>query len=268
MKAWIMSDLHVDVCPRSHPMVFKSRPDHDLVIIAGDIREHMEKGVRWIADQGLNDKPVIYIAGNHEFYRNTVDRGLEKAREEAARHRNIHVLQDQYLDLGGVRFICATLWTDYMLFGLAHHWQAYNAAADIMNDHRLIRVARDGFRRWRTKDAAAAHAVSREFIEWTLAEPFDGPRVVVTHHAPSFKSVQDEYKKNILAAAYASNLEHLVDRADLWIHGHIHPASADYRIGNGRVISNPRGYAYEGQDRMFDPRYTVDLAELRQEAVA
>jgi Icc-related predicted phosphoesterase len=257
MKLWITSDLHVDVAPGL--ALPDPRPEHDVVVIAGDILEDMHKGVHWIASSGLNDKPVIYVAGNHEFYRQAIDKNRVKALNEADKHRNIHILQDSYIDVDGVRFIGSTLWTDYCLYGDAFAWQSYTAAQAGMNDHRLIRVAKNGFAKFRTKDAYNEHVASRRFIEAALSQPFDGARVVVTHHAPSAKSIDlERFAGDVLNGAYASNLDHLVDKADLWIHGHIHKVS-DYRIGDGRVICNPRGYEGLGELSGYDPSLTIDV---------
>ena len=40
----------------------------------------------------------------------------------------------------------------------------------------------------------------------------------------------------------------------LWVHGHTHD-SCDYRVGNTRVICNPRGY--ENENGAFDPGQAV-----------
>jgi hypothetical protein len=83
-------------------------------------------------------------------------------------------------------------------------------------------------------------------------------KVVVTHHAPSRKSIGPEYLGSALNSVFASNLDHLVDRADLWVHGHVHNR-CDYTIGDGRVACNPRGYAgmeWSG----FDPSLVVEVA--------
>ncbi len=48
-------------------------------------------------------------------------------------------------------------------------------------------------------------------------------------------------------------------KATLWVHGHLH-ASADYRLGDCRVVANPRGYVGIKEDREFDPALVVDLA--------
>jgi hypothetical protein len=39
----------------------------------------------------------------------------------------------------------------------------------------------------------------------------------------------------------------LVEKSDLWIHGHVHD-SADYGIGSTRVVSYPMGYPVQLPD--------------------
>ncbi len=71
--------------------------------------------------------------------------------------------------------------------------------------------------------------------------------------------MQPRYRDDLLTAAFASDLDDLVAKATLWVHGHLH-ASADYRLGDCRVVANPRGYVGIKEDRGFDPAFTVELA--------
>ncbi len=48
--------------------------------------------MKWIADQRLNVKPVIYVPGNHEYYGFDLESQRAEGLIEAAKHRNIHVL--------------------------------------------------------------------------------------------------------------------------------------------------------------------------------
>ena len=70
--------------------------------------------------------------------------------------------------------------------------------------------------------------------------PFDGRTVVVTHHGVAPLSIHPRYGDERVNAAFASDLRHMLDLADLWIHGHVHD-SFDYRVGDARIIANPRG---------------------------
>jgi len=253
MKLWLFSDLHLDVNAR-HPLAQPDpRPDHDAVVIAGDIQAGMADAVRWIADQGLNERPVIFVAGNHEFYGDDRLGGLLDGRNEAERHRNIHVLEQRSMAVGGVQFVGATLWTDYRLFGDADGAMAHAAVG--LNDHRMIR---HGGRLWAPRDAAAEHEVARVFIEEQLALPVCDKVVVVTHHAPSLKSAAPRWQNDLLTAAFGSDCERLAQRATLWVHGHMH-APADYRLGDCRVVCNPRGYVASGEAERFNPELVVDV---------
>jgi predicted phosphodiesterase len=233
------------------------RPAHDIVVIAGDIREQMSKSVRWIANNGFS-KPVIYVAGNHDFYRTARDSELEEAMAEAARYQNLFLLQDSHIDIGGVRFIGATLWTDYRLDGEDWREMAMHAAREMMNDHRLIRLASAGYRPWLPNDCAAEHETSVAYIKAMLDLPCELAKVVVTHHAPSKRSIGSEHIGSALNPAFASNLEHLVDLTDLWVHGHVHNR-CDYTIGDSRVVCNPRGYPTIGEWSGFDPSFVVEI---------
>jgi predicted phosphodiesterase len=262
MRFWVFSDLHIDVGPYELP---EPRPAHDAVLIAGDICAGMVRGVRWIASQGLNQRPVVYIGGNHEFYGTTRDGGLQAAREEAARHRNIHLLQDDEMRLGGLRILGATLWTDYKLNGEAEQPLDMQRAQLLMNDHRAIKLGRAGFRRWLPFDAWEEHKATRRWLDRSLPRRLRAgqvPVVVVTHHAPSPRSIAPQFAGSVLNPAFCSDLEPLLGRANLWVHGHSH-AFCDYRVGRARVVNNPRGYVgeKEREETGFDPALVVEVGE-------
>lgn len=105
-------------------------------------------------------------------------------------------------------------------------------------------------------DTHGFHIRDRNWLDGKFEEPFDGEAVVVTHMAPSMQSVPERYKKDPLSAAFASNLDALIERTrpGLWIHGHTHD-SFDYRIGRTRVMCNPYGY----YGRELNPDFREDL---------
>jgi Icc-related predicted phosphoesterase len=85
--------------------------------------------------------------------------------------------------------------------------------------------------------------------------------MVMTHHAPSFRSVAPQFRDDLLTAAYASARDDLIERFQpaLWAHGHTH-VSFDYRIGRTRVVCNPRGYVPDEVNAGFDPGLVIALA--------
>ena len=260
VKLWIVSDLHIELSKAWDLLPLAERPDFDVMIVAGDLTPRMERGVEWLRER-ITDRPVIYIAGNHEFYRCDIDRTREKAKE-ASLGTNIFVLENEAVILDGVRFVGATLWTDFCLFGAPEI--AMRAAATGMNDFRLIR--KDSYaRRLLPVDTVGRHIASRAFIETQLSRPFPGPTVVITHHAPYPASVKPGYERDILSAAYASDLRTVIAQyqPDVWIYGHTH-RSDDTQLGKTRLISNAKGYGPQIQGRpwenpAFDPFFAIEM---------
>ena len=270
MRIWPVSDLHEEFAKWAPP---EAVPDHDVVVVAGDLITRMRRGPARLHEMGLDERPVVYVGGNHEFYGTSRDRELEKAREAALAYPNIHILQDEEVVIQGTRFLGATLWSDYRLFGDDRQRETMGLAGNKiggMNDFQRIRMASKDYGRFRPEDAVVEHARTVAWLRARLEVPFDGPTVVVTHHAPSARSLPADFAEDPLSTAYASNLDDLVEAsgASLWLHGHIHEAR-DYSIGDTRVMSNPRGYVesvrygrrveVRAQDTGFDPGLVVDV---------
>jgi Icc-related predicted phosphoesterase len=245
----ILSDLHVDVGMVNLPQV-----EADVTVLAGDVRRG-KAALTWIRNN-LPERPVVYVLGNHEFYGGAVPRLIEDFRRLCA-GTNTHILENDTLIIDGVRFLGCTLWTDFRLFG--DPALAGREAAMVMNDYRFIRVS-PAFRRLTGRDTAGLHCRSRRWLTEQIDSVTTLPMVVVTHHAPSARSLHPEDAGKLIGAAYASNLDELIaaSRAKLWIHGHIHRRT-DYCIGTTRVISNPRGYSELGERAGFDPALVVHL---------
>jgi predicted phosphodiesterase len=76
---WIMSDLHLELTRGWDLPPPGARPAFDVMVVAGDLVTGMERGVRWLRER-VTDRPVLYVAGNHEPYGRDIARDLEKAR--------------------------------------------------------------------------------------------------------------------------------------------------------------------------------------------
>ena len=149
------------------------------------------------------------------------------------------------------------LWTDFALFGEADRFFAMQQARQRMTDFSIIQ---NHGQRFTPEDAVRQHMASRDWLTAMLAEPFANKTVVVTHHAPSSRSVHPKYASDLLTPAFASNLENLMDgdRTALWIHGHMHE-SFDYEIYDTRVACNPRGYTPNALNPDFRSDWVVDI---------
>lgn len=153
---------------------------------------------------------------------------------------NFHLLQNEEIIVRGVRFIGATLWTDFDLLGDVE--AAMQLAGESNVDYRLI--VHTGGEPLVPADTVALNRRSVDYLWRTATEPYDdGKTVVITHHAPSIKSVPPMFRRDLNEAAYASNLDELVAAADarVWVHG-AQPVPVDYMLGGTRVIANPRGF--------------------------
>lgn len=253
LRIWLFSDLHLEFADaRLQP------PDADVCICAGDIATNgIVPSLRWLTANVAPAMPVIFVAGNHEFYRASIVESLAEARAFAI-ESGIHFLEQDSISLSGITFWGATLWTDFALFGRPDIGMALAQAQ--MNDFKRIKYSKQPYRRFRALDVLRSHRDGRSRLQETLSAPRSGKTIVVTHHAPSPESLSPAFRDDHLSAAYASDLRELVveHQPYLWIHGHIHQA-VDYRIGNTRVISNPRGYPDEPSFGLFNPSMVVEV---------
>lgn len=253
-KLWVLSDLHFEFEDVPPPLEIPA--DADVCVLPGDLLNRGgQRSLDYLAAQVAPHIPVVFVPGNHEFYGAGITEGRHLMR--SARLPGVHVLDDDLVVIGGVRFIGATLWTDFC-FGGSREWNAH-AAAGLMNDYRAIAFRKNPWKRLFPADTERMHWASRRFIQDALRMPFDGPTVVVTHHAPHPDSIHPRFEGSSLNAAFASDLTDLIeaDGPDLWVHGHMHDG-LDYEVGRTRILCNPRGYGSE--NAAFDPSLVIDLA--------
>ena len=254
MRLHILSDLHLGVRGMPSPDV-----DADLTILAGDILRPASAAMAWAA---ALDRPVLYVPGNHEFFGGSIP-AVRQTLDRSAREHGVQLLDQATRVICGVRFVGVTLWTDFSLFGADSRELAMSLSAKFMRDFKLIRNA-DGSV-FTPADSCALFVEQYAWLASVLAEPFDGPTVVITHHAPTPHSVHPRFADSPVSAAFASDCTALMGRAVLWIHGHTHD-SFDYTVDGTRVVCNPRGYCpgavIENPD--FDPYLCVDVAGDRK----
>lgn len=204
---------------------------------------------------------VIYVAGNHEFYNFRWVETIAVLREECSHFSNVHFLEKDSVTIDDVIFVGGTLWTDC---NNSDPLSCFSIR-DQMNDFRIIKNDQLNYQRLRPTNTIVRHKETLEYIDVVVSNaPRDKKIVVVGHHAPSFDSVDVLYKDNFeLNGAYASNLtEFILDHPNitLWTHGHMHNIS-DYKIGNTRIICNPRGYVSETYAEMtnWDPNLIIEV---------
>lgn len=264
MRLRVLSDLHLECGLPDLPDL-----EADVIILAGDTAEGT-RGVQW-AIKHFPNTPVIYLAGNHEFYGHRYPSLLDELRSVAAGSM-VHVLEQEAIVIGSVEFLGSTLWTDQNLWKSADTCAAYIEQS--LNDYHRVRSDSTGtiLRAVETRDA---HSRARDWLTECCETAPARPRVIVTHHAPSPLSIPlAEWQASerdgldsaaelrlLMRAAYASRLDQLVNSsgAQLWVHGHIH-APVDYHIGGTRVMANPKGYGRQLANR-FQPGLVVQVGQ-------
>lgn len=245
MKIRVMSDIHLDISNYTVENI-----DHaDTLVLAGDIVQanEIKDYKEFFRHCSESFKYVIYVMGNHEHYRGVFEESASLIRTTLSKFPNIHLLDKEMIEIDGVVFIGATMWTNF-------NNGDYSTMAHVrkrMNDYRIIWK---GDRLLTPNDTMNEFIDSVNFIKDSVIElsaaTFPPKMIVVTHHSPSFRSTPSEYLDDKwMNGGYHSNLERFIDSLgiDVWIHGHTHIA-ADYLVGDCRIICNPRGY----HSRMLD----------------
>lgn len=244
MRLHVLSDLHLEVEPFEATVT-----DADLVVLAGDIDNGI-RGMQW-ARRSFT-QPVLYLAGNHESYDNDFDQ-TEAALAACADNERLFLFDCTERVIEGVRFLGCTLWTDYSLAPQPHRAAAIEASRKRNPDYKLIRR---GERAFAPEDAIALCGRHLPWLEQRLEARHDGPTVVITHFAPHPKSIAPMYQGHPANPGFIVDLDRLMGRAELWIHGHTHTAF-DYHVHGTRVVCNPRGYPKETTG--FVPGFVVEV---------
>ena len=266
MRLRVLSDLHIrDHGPPRLPRQ-AAGPPADVILIAGDVHRGPE-AIRWMRS-AFPERPVVYVAGNHESYDGYLDATRSALRRAAdplpatspgdAVPNGVYFLERNELIVGDLRILGCTFWTDFTLFA-GKRASAMRACRANVDDYRRIHLLR-ARRVLRPRDTARIHQASVRWLRERLATSPPGVRatVVLTHHAPAPRSIDPRYADSLTSAAFVARQERLVEAsgAALWVHGHVH-ASFDYPLGGTRVLANPQGHGDENPD--FRPGLVVEV---------
>ena len=271
MKITVVSDLHLE-------FGYQELPGGEVLILAGDMCEKrsMSKALHttnpYPREAGYYPcwdffefdcakyEKVFYVMGNHEHYHNHLDKTVDEIKSLLAGY-NITVLEDSCEEYKGVLFVGSTLWTDCNRGDPI----TFHSLKSFMSDFKVITYhneAKDLYHKLSPEITADIHFTSKQYISKISELNRDKPVVVITHHAPSFLSVNEKYAHELtINGGYASDLSELIlDNPNIkyWFHGHMHDP-VDYVIGETRIVSNPKGYTGHEDTSQFNPNFVVEL---------
>lgn len=271
MKAWIISDLHIVHQELASPP-FLDIPDADLCICAGDTAGFLELGFEFLARRIAPFMPVVATLGNHDYYGSNISQTLTAAKT-MVKGTKVNFLENDTIEIGDVRIVGATLWTDYEVpwgvdgeeFTLPERRDFSIEVCERYMPDFLETCSSDYFsdgkpQRLTSWELIVRHQESRAFIETALTKSFNGKTVVLTHHAPTPRSLHPRFLGHPSNGAFASDLTSVIRKGapDFWVHGHVHHFF-DYVEGHTRIICNPRGYRHEREINGFRPGFVIDL---------
>jgi hypothetical protein len=247
MKFRILSDLHLEYTGYTETLPSLGE---DLVVLAGDTGRGTE-GIEW-AMRTITDRPAIYVIGNHEYHDHDWLTLVEECRRTAA-GSNIHVLENESFEIGGLRVLGCTLWSDFRST-TASRIGNMNEAFFALHDYERIIV---GGQRWlNVADTIKRSAASRWWLRREIKTSRQ-PVIVVTHHSPTPLTANPAYRGSRLNASFESRFHRLIRKpVAAWIHGRSHYSTS--RMVNGvPIITNQRGYLF--QKTGFDWNCIVDI---------
>jgi len=244
VRVQLLSDIHFEFDDDGGEAFARSvQVAGDVLVLAGDVlplhaRATVTRAFAWFCARFQH---VVFVPGNHEYYKTSPAQADALLAACAATLPNLHVLNPGLAVIDGQRFVGATMW-----FPDTPDEPKYRG---YLTDFRLIR----DFVPW----VHDAHAAQLAFLRANVRSG----DVVVTHHLPHHNSTPSFFVGSPLNRFFvADDAADLVAGAGarLWLHGHTH-APCDYVVGNTRVVCNPRGYPHERRKPPVDLGLAIEL---------
>lgn len=279
MRCHYMSDLHLET--QGFPWQL---PKGDILILAGDLcharcldpaqtdRYSIDQRARvmpFMDMARLNFAHVLLVAGNHDHYDGVFDETVGILKRELP---GVTVLDNDHVEIVGVRFFGTTLWSEFERRSEA----AMNGVRRRMGEYFFVKKrtcdaqGRELFKKFRPEDALKAFDASWQALQCCLAEGNGKPTVVITHHAPSRQGINSKFAGNGLDGAYVSDLDEAIATftdVPVWVHGHTH-IRRRYRIGGTAVVANCRGFDEKDVSaKGFSPKIFFDVWRTRWSSV-
>lgn len=179
-------------------------------------------------------KHVIYVLGDHEYYQSSFAECEKELLRVLPPYKNLYLVSSgKIIGIDNVAFVCGTMWTDFN----KECPITLTSAKYAIRDYHLI------------SDATAIYVLSQHqsFVKWVKNLDLSQYQhaVLVTHHTPSFATVNEEFENDeIMNGYYSANCDKLLAKFDYAVHGHQHNGY-NVIVNDCQILSNPRGYPRE-----------------------
>jgi Icc-related predicted phosphoesterase len=246
----IASDLHIEYNNDNipDPLDFIT-PSANILILAGDIGSFykIDQLTKFLESLCSYFQLVLYVPGNHEWYMipehnpliwSTLEQRMRNIEEKIS---NLYILDCSSVRIGNVCITGATLWS---------------SPANKIPPF-IVRV--NGMK---TKEYYDKHIHDLNYLKKMMnyCKENNHKLLVVTHHPPTLKVLDDVKKRRKFISLYATDLEYLLDKNNVhtWICGHIHKNFDFYTEKGCRIVSNQKG---KMKDRITDYKkdFTITL---------
>lgn len=259
MKIRLLSDLHTEFkLPYKH-QAFSEYRGEDVLVLAGDIASGSSNTmdvIRWF--RALGFPHVVYVPGNHEYYGTSIYDFDSKMQNKTSGLEGVHFLNPGQVEIDGVLFIGATLWTNF-----ANNSFSQAVCKGVIADFKLIKGFSPEMPKFSPQDAFALYNKHLDYIKAAYEARGNRKVVVVTHFLPATECISPRFQNpaDLVNDYFANNLgEYISGLSDVvWMHGHTHD-HVDIKLGTTRVVANPHGY-YNALDdgRGFNPFETIEV---------
>lgn len=229
MKILITSDCHCEFHADNGIAFIEELTEQanklaDVLIIAGDFHttRKLRKYLRMVCEQ--SKIPVIFVEGNHEFYRGTFEKVQRHLAQLVDEYPHFHHLYNSDVIIDGQRFLGGTLWFPEDPFNAIYEKR--------FNDFVYIK----NFKDW-------VYVENRKTVKYLTRMVRHGD-IVVTPHAPSDMSRDPRFASDDpLNRFYVTNMEQVMvhKKPAIWVHGHMHNP-VNYMLHETQVVAAPYGY--------------------------
>lgn len=249
MKFQIASDLHIEYLNITKEMIRELIvPKSDILVLAGDIGNchKINQLVFFLKEVCSMFKIVLYVPGNHEFYKfddyhqRTYQDIVNILYRRTKFITNLHILINNAVLIKDYCFIGCVLWS--------------RIPEDKMFPYFRVRIKNMNKETYNSMHNRDISYISDLVSDCVIKEY---KPIVITHYPPSLKCLDTKRNKDKFSYMYATDLEYMFKHVKAWVCGHIH-TNFHYTIGNMLLESNQKGRT---QDRVndYNPSYIIEI---------